>query len=615
MVSVQTLNAAAISWHASPLRERRTRPREPGTAAKFRETVIGPGDSRVTLLKNMSDSPSPPDRVPPNPLANPPAPEAKTRPSWFPGWIWLLPIAAVGAVAYLGIGAWTRNGPTVHVIFTSAPGVKVSDTKVRFQGQEVGEVEAVTIQKDLKHTDVEISLRSQLAGHLGPGTRFWIAGGNVSLNDLSALKTLISGPYIGIEPIDGKPTHGFTGLQTKPELTGPEAGRRYRLHETKLGNISAGSPVLHLGVNVGRVLSTSMAPNGDGVDVEAFVSAPYDKLVHAGTRFWDASAVQLSSGGGGPRIQLASLPALVSGAVAFETPDSVKDTPVAAAEAAFKLYQGESDAENAPTASALAYQAVFTNPSDTLPSGAPVTLAGKRIGEVGRSQLAYDGADGKLTLHADLMLEPSLMPMENVSGSPRMRMDAMLGRLIAQGLRAGLETSPPVIGGRQVALTFAANPPQASLGTGSDPMIPTTSSGGVDALVAQASQAVAKVNAMPFEQIGDNLRQTTERLAQLSTSPQVTEALRRINAAVANLERVSATMSNDLPHALVQVTQAVQSAKQLVGPNEEVGNQPQTSSVPATLYEVRQAARSIRELADTLDRNPQALLTGREATR
>ena len=569
----------------------------------------------------MNDSPTtpdrmPPDRVPPDRVPpGPPASEAKIRQSWWPGWIWLLPVAAVVAVTYFGIEAWTSRGPTVHLIFTTAPGVKVSDTKVKFQGQEVGEVEAVTIQKDLKHTDVEISLRSQLAGHLGPGTRFWIEGGNVSLNDLSALKTLIAGPYIGIEPHAGKPTHHFTGLQSKPELTGSAIGRRYRLHETKLGTISAGSPVLYLGIHVGDVISTKMTPGGNGVDVEVFVSAPYDKLVHAGTRFWDASAVQFSSGGRGPHLQLASLPALISGAVAFTTPDTAKDTPAAASDAAFQLYQGKNEADDAPTPSALAYQAVFIDPSDTLPPGAPITLAGKRIGAVGQSKLFYDGADGKLTLHADLMLEPSLMPIQNVSGSPRTRMNAMLGQLITQGLRAGLETSPPLIGGRQVALSFAANPPQASLGTEPHPTIPTTSAGGVGALVAQASQAVAKVNAMPFQQIGDNLRQTTERLAQLSTSPKVTDALRRINAAVANLQQVSATMSHDLPSALAQVTQAVHSVRQLVGPEEEVGNQPQTSSVPSTLFEVRRAARSIRELANTLDRNPQALLTGREPQR
>lgn len=562
----------------------------------------------------MNEHPSLPDRVPPLP-PDPSVPPAKVKPSRWPGWIWLLPVAAVAVVLYLGVRAWTGRGPTVQVVFASAAGIKGGNTKVKFQGQEVGEVESVKLENDLKHADVELSLSSQMSGHLGPDTRFWIESGTLSLNDLSSLKTLVAGPYIGIEPHDGKPTDHFTGLQKKPELTGEPAGRRYRLHEDKLGTISAGSPVLHLGVDVGEVLSTAMAPDGNGVDIEAFVRAPYDGLVRQGTRFWDAGAVQLSSGGGGPRIQFQSLPALVSGAIAFMTPQAAKETPVAAADARFPLYQGEGQAADAPSHSALGYRAVFINPSDTLPDGAPVTLGGKRIGEVTGSTLVYDGAAGNLELRASLMLEPSLLPMDHVSGSARDRIDGMLRRLIAQGLRASLDKSPPVLGGQQIALRFAASQPAATLGDGVEPEIPTTAGAGIDAILAQASSVMAKVNAMPLDRIGNDLQQVTQRLADLSASPKVTDALRRVDAAVTNLQHVSAAMDKDVPQALAQLKQAVHSARDLIGSQEEVANQPRTATVPATLYEVRRAARSIRQLADAIDRNPQALLTGREEKR
>ncbi|HEY8289927.1 MAG TPA: MlaD family protein [Acetobacteraceae bacterium] len=559
----------------------------------------------------MSDHHSLPDRVPPEAPAA--APPANVKPSRWPGWIWLLPVAAVGVVLYLGIQAWTSRGPTVHVVFTSAAGIKAGNTKVKFKGQEVGDVESVALQKDLKHTDVELSLASQMAGHLGAGTRFWIDGGTLSLNDVSSLKTLVAGPYIGIEPHDGKQIDHFEGLQKKPELTAEPAGRRYLLHEDKLGTLSAGSPVLHLGIDVGEVLKTAMAPDGKGVDIEAFVRAPYDKLVRQGTRFWDAGAVQISSGGNGPRVQFQSLPALVGGAMAFTTPAVAADTPVAAADSHFSLYQGETEAADAPTLSALGYRAVFINPSGTLADGAPVILGGKRIGEVTGSTLVYDGNAGRLELRASLMLEPSLLPMDHVSGSARDQMDGMLRRLIADGLRASLDKSPPVLGGEQVALRFAASQPEAALGEGPDPEIPTTAGTGIDDILAQASSVMAKANAMPLDRIGNDVQQVTHRLADLSASPKVTDALRRVDAAITNVQQVSATMDKDVPQALRQLTQAVHEARDLLGSEGEVGDQPQTSSLPATLYEVRRAARSIRELADMIDRNPQALLTGRGA--
>lgn len=559
----------------------------------------------------MSETNQPPQRVPPDD-PSPSTPEAKVKKNWWLGWIWLLPILAVAIVAWLGFGAWTSSGPTVHVIFTSAAGIEAGNTSVKYQGQNVGKVESVQLQKDLKHTDVVINLDSQLSGHLGPGTRFWIEGGQVSLNNLGELKTVIAGPYIGIAPQNGKPTRHFVGLTSKPILPPNPNGRRYHLHEATLGTVSAGSPVLHLGVNVGQVVSAQIAPDGQGVDIEAYVRAPYDKLVHQGTRFWDASAVQVTTGNGGPSLRLASLPALVSGAVGFVTPKAASNTPVAGVEADFQLYKSETEAKDAPSSDALAYQVVFNYPSDTLPDNAPVMLAGKRIGAVGHSDLLYNGASGQLKLRAKLMLEPALVSMTNSSGSTRAQMNAMLSLLISQGLRASLKTSPPFVGSEQVVLHFVSNPPQASLGTGSAPEIPTESSGsGIDALLSKASDTMNNLNSVPFAQIGNNLKQLTDRLAALSSSPQLTDAVHRMDDAVTNLDKLSTSMNHELPQALDRLDHAAKSVDALVSTNEEVASQPRTSTLPSTLFELRRAARSVRELADAIRRNPQSLLTGR----
>ena len=559
----------------------------------------------------MKGSPAESSRVPAKGPDDNNPPQANVQQSRWLGWIWLLPVAALVAVGYFGINAVTNGRPTVHVIFPGAADIRAGDTKVKFQSQNIGNVESVTLENDLQHTDVEISLQSQLAGHLGPDTRFWIAGGQLSLNDVSELKTIISGPYIGIDPRPGKETHHFTGLEQTPVLAEQPAGHHYHLHESKLGTVSRDSPVLNLGVAVGKVITTAMAPDGQGVDIEAFVRAPYDKLVHEGTRFWDASAVQLATGSSGPSVQFQSLPALISGAVAFETPPEAKDQPVAANDSKFKLYSGQGAAENAPTDKALAYRVVFSNPTGTLTEGAAVTLASKRIGSVGDTAFDYDADTRKLLLHATLMLEPERLPVEHGSGSPREQMNMMLGELILQGLRAGMESSPPVVGSQQIALRFVPHAAPASLGNGSEPEIPITSGADVEGIMAQASDVMAKVNAMPLGRIADNLQQTTQRLAELSHSPEVTQALQHVNEAVSNVQRLSAAMSRELPSALNRLNQTVQTAQGLIGQEREVANQPQTSTVPATLYEVRQAAASIRELANELDRNPQALLTGR----
>src|SRR5690349_13542505 len=83
-----------------------------------------------------------------------PQPQARKRRSWWPGWIWSVPIAALLIVGYLAVQQLTSRGPSVSVTFPTGGAIKPSDTQVRYQGLQVGQVESVKLQKDLRHVDV-----------------------------------------------------------------------------------------------------------------------------------------------------------------------------------------------------------------------------------------------------------------------------------------------------------------------------------------------------------------------------------------------------------------------------------------------------------------------------
>ena len=122
------------------------------------------------------------------------------------------------------------QGPEVTVTFESAGGVKAGDTKVKYHDMEVGEVESVTIKPDLKHVDVKLSLNSDMDGHLGPGTRFWISSTGFSLTDLSAIKSIISGPVHRRRPPAGQDRRHVTGLDQPPVLKDEVPGTSFTLH-------------------------------------------------------------------------------------------------------------------------------------------------------------------------------------------------------------------------------------------------------------------------------------------------------------------------------------------------------------------------------------------------
>lgn len=568
------------------------------------------------------------------PPGNPHPPDQDTqqqavhRQSHWPGWIWSIPIAALVIVAYLGFQQITRSGPSVTVIFPIEGGIKANQTKVEYQGADVGEVSTVTFEKDLKHMKVRLRMNPDMSGHLGSGTRFWIAG-HPSITDLASVKSVITGPHIGVEPHHGSTQDHYVGLGRRPVNAYDTQGTHYVLHATQLGSVSRGSVVSYRGLKVGEVQDTVLQPDHKHFRINVFIDAPYNHLIHTGTRFWDAGAVQVSLSDGGPRLEFHSLPALLQGAVGFETPQGVAAGSLARQNASFRLYETKSGALHAPSGSSVRYRAVF-NASDAggLKDGSPVMLMHKRVGTVTAGTLQYDPRTGQLQEVVTLGIEPwriALTGKKHWAANPRPQMNALLRQLIGEGLRARLGSTIPLVGGRTVELAFVPGIKPASLGSGNPPELPTgpqTGIGGVMSTVNNVAATIngiaAKLNAVPLDRIARNIHAITRRLAALSKSPKLTQSLRNLDKAMANVEQVTsaakgrvAPILRALHRAAHQADATATAAHGLVASNAFTRNAPGTASIGATLYEVKQAARSLRALANYLDAHPAALLHGR----
>lgn len=554
-------------------------------------------------------------------------PEARQRHSWWPGWIWAVPIAVLGIVVWLGIRHFEERGPKVVVTFDTAGGVTPSDTKIKYKDMVVGEVEAVQLKPDMRHVDVTLRLNSEMSGHLGTGTRFWIEGQSLSLTNLSAIKTLVSGPFIGVDPHPGDTVDHVQGLTQPPVLKAEPAGTRYTLHSGRLGSISRGSPIYYLDQRVGEVQGYHMTKAADGFDVYGFIEAPYDKLVHSDSRFWNASSVQLSTKGDGPSLHLQSLPALLEGAIAFDTPDrdrSVEDQSAnqAGQDKTFTLYESKGAAEHAPDPADVPYRVTFTGQSGGLQDNAPVMLEGNRVGTVRDSALRYDPTTGKLSTMATIVLDPRRIQVAGgeplAGGHSRAPTDAMMRRLIDEGLRAELGKTTPLIGGTMVTLRFVPGAQPAALGKGTVPEIPTGSGTDLDAVIAKAGDVMDKIDRLPLTGIANDIHQTTQKLASLSQSPELSDSLRHLDQSMTNIDRVTTQARAEVGPILAQIRSTAREAQQtlasvqsIMGGGARAGEQPDTAGLPSTLYELKRAARSLRELSDYLDRHPEALLQGK----
>jgi paraquat-inducible protein B len=335
----------------------------------------------------------------------------------------------------------------------------------------------------------------------------------------------IGGPTVEMEPGPGRPQHQFVGLTEAPAFTEPVAGTAFTLLTDQRGSAHQGSNVYYLGLAVGKVTQVQLiAPRQ--FRIEVLIRSPYDRLVHSGSRFWDAGALELSLTDG-LKLQLLSPAALIQGAIAFDTPQSAAARPRSGAGAMFALYGDQASAELAPSGPHALYLVQFPGAVGALKVGAPVKLRDFVVGEVRDVGFDYDARTGVLRtpvtveLDADrLHLAGSAQAGEDWTG----KIDGVVSRLVRAGLRARLAQNPQLVGPYYVSLDFVPHVAAATLDLGSrPPQIPAASGGGLSAFATQLGQ-------LPIEQIGANVRRITARVSALVSSPKLADSVQHLDS-------------------------------------------------------------------------------------
>ncbi len=188
----------------------------------------------------------------------PPRTAAIKQKSRWPGWIWAVPIAAVGICAWLLLREVSSTGIGITVRFDNTAGIKAKDTKVLYRGFEIGQVTDVTLARDFSHVIVKINLDESVKSDLNTGTRFYVKGAQPSFADLSSLKSVISGPSIEMVPGQGAPTREFAGIDGSPPPALAVSLPYLVTFDGDVGAIKSGSPVSLRGFTVGEVKSTRL---------------------------------------------------------------------------------------------------------------------------------------------------------------------------------------------------------------------------------------------------------------------------------------------------------------------------------------------------------------------
>jgi len=552
--------------------------------------------------------------------------------------VWVVPLVALLIGAWLVYKALSEKGPTITIAFKSAEGLEAGKTKIKFKDVELGQVTQINLSSDLSHVLVKAELVKQAQEFLSTNTRFWVVRARVAAGQVSGLGTIFSGAYIAVDPGKaGLPASQFVGLETPPVVTTDLPGRPFVLEASTLGSLDIGTPLYFRQVKVGQVVGFKLKEDGRSVTVKIFVNAPFDKYVFKNTRFWNASGLDIAVDASGIRINTESIVTILIGGIAFDTPANLEPGEPAEPNEVFRLYETREKIFEKTYAEKTRWLLQFDGSVRGLTVGSPVEFRGIRIGDVLDINLEYNSKERAFLIPVLVEIEPERIKV--IGERDLSDQKQMSDYLVEQGLRAQLKTGSLITGQLFVELDFHPEaPPAKIIWEGRYPQIPTIPTS-MEEITTSLTQLLKKLEKLPIEQMGNDLRDTIQGAKQLVASTELQEALRALNATLGQAQIFTAALNTviapELKSAVANLNDTLQRTRQLAQ-NFNAGVVPELNatlqeaqsslksitgsiSKESPIYyeltrvfkELTEAARSFRLMADYLERHPDALIYGK----
>jgi paraquat-inducible protein B len=282
------------------------------------------------------------------------------------------------------------------------------------------------------------------------------------------------------------------------------------------------------------------------------------------------------------------------------------------------------------------FVAYFNESVQGLDVGSPVKLRGVRVGRVATIRVRYDSNTRQSQVAVVAELDQSVI--RDAAGRTIKTDNPTLQRLIKEGLRAQIDLAG-ITGLQFVELDFfdpQLFPAPPSDGGSEYPVVPTLRSG-MSELVENLSKIASSLNKVDFAGVADELKAllgaanrqvggadlkqmvttvtaAAVSIAALASSDDAKAAFTNFNRTAAGLQGLVAKLnlqvepvSAELVRSLHAFHDAAEGIQKLTGPQSGLGDQ-----ALRTLRQITETAASLQALTDFLERNPDALITGKK---
>lgn len=279
------------------------------------------------------------------------------------------------------------------------------------------------------------------------------------------------------------------------------------------------------------------------------------------------------------------------------------------------------------------FVAYFHQSVNGLNVGAPVRFRGIPVGEVLAIEGVYEPNTGNMIPRLVIEFRPETLENAAVEEGEY----TLFPLLLKNGLRASLKSASLLTGQLYVSLDFHPDIPVRTLGNESDkyPEMPTLDSG--------FDQTLAKLSDLPIEEVLARVGSTLAALEEILRNPDIADALAALPSLLADADSTVVELKNfvagDLSTAATEATRTLAGARgslqtltakltdeslvkidstlaefeatlQLVQERLDQ-NDPLTYELLTALREVSNAARSMRDLANTVEEHPESLISGK----
>lgn len=276
----------------------------------------------------------------------------------------------------------------------------------------------------------------------------------------------------------------------------------------------------------------------------------------------------------------------------------------------------------------VTYVAYFPETVSGLNDGAPVNFRGVKVGVVRRIEVQLDAQDLSVRIPAYLQLQRKRI-RETGGTIPE---GDLIQALIERGLRAQLQLQSIVTGQLSVQLDILPDRPARYVDLlGEFPEMPT--------IPSSMQKFTETMESLSIQEMADDARQVLVGLKNLINSPELAgilsgvnqfvnsqdligvvrhadEAIHDVQLLVSNIDERMGSLSKNAEHTLAEVNETLAAIQKTLDTARQslsiaAEGSPMRYELEKMLSELTAAARSIRLLAEYLERNPDALVRGK----